>query len=137
MIPLPGHEVSVGRESMIINKGKINEVPTLIEFHHEEHRYLSLSIIRKVTDKIDCTLKIRKASIQFLNPRPFAVIGLRRSQKRVFLEFFSEHAIDEERIVKTIQADNSFVINRVNIALASDIDTELVAYILHSDELIN
>lgn len=122
---------------MIINKNRVIELPTLIEFHHEEHKTLSFSIIKKMADKMEFKLKIQKASIQFLNPEPFAVIGLRRSQKNVFLEFYNENKINKDRIVKTIKGNNPFIINRVNISDENDIDTELIKYIIHSNELIN
>ena len=88
-------------------------------------------------NKLDFKLKIQKASIQLLNPEPFAVIGLRRSKKNIFLEFYNETEIDKNRIVKTIKGNNSFIINRVDIASECDIDTELIEYIIHSNELIN
>ena len=122
---------------MLITKNRVMELATLIEFHHEEHESLSISIIKKVGDKINFKLKIQKASIQFLNPEPFAVIGLRRSKKDVFLEFYNEIEIDNNRIIKTVKGNNSFIINRVNISSDSDIDTELIDYIVHSDKLIN
>lgn len=113
------------------------ELPTFIEFHHEEHKSLSISIIKKIGDRIDFELKIQKASVQLLNPKPFAVIGLRRSKKDVFLEFYNEIEIDKNRIVKTLKGNNSFIINRVNITAKHDIDTELIEYIVHSNELLN
>jgi len=122
---------------MIITKNRAIELPTLIKFHQEEHKSLSFSIIEKMDDKMDFKLKIQKASIQFLNPEPFAVIGLRRNHKNVFLEFYNEKKIDKDRIVKTIKGNNSFIINRVNISDENDIDTELIGYIIHSNELVN
>ena len=122
---------------MIITKNRVMELPALIEFHREEHKSLSISIIKKIGDRIDFKLKIQKASVQLLNPEPFAVIGLRRSKKDVFLEFYNEIEIDNNRIVKTLKGNNSFIINRVNITAERDIDTELIEYIVHSNELVN
>lgn len=122
---------------MIITKNRVMELPTLIEFHHKEHKSLSISIIKKMGDRIDFKLKIQKTSIQLLNPEPFAVIGIRRSKNDVFLEFYNEIEIDKNRIVKTIKGNNSFIINRVNIVAENDIDTELIEYMVHSNELLN
>jgi hypothetical protein len=122
---------------MIITKNRVMELPTLIEFHREEHKSLSISIIKKIGDRIDFKLKIQKASVQLLNPEPFAVIGLRRSKKDIFLEFYNEIEIDNNKIVKTLKGNNSFIINRVNITAERDIDTELIEYIVHSNELVN
>ncbi len=122
---------------MIITKNRIIELPTLIEFYHEEHKSLSILIIKKMADRMEFKLKIQKTSIQLLNPEPFAVIGLRRSDKNVFLEFYNENEIDKSRTVKTIKGKNPFIINRVNIAFEHDMDTKLIEYIIHSNELVN
>lgn len=121
---------------MIIQKERFKEIPTYINFHKKEHEILSKYFIEKVFNKIDFKLKIQKASIQLLNAAPFVVLGLRRSEKHIFIEFYNENIIDDKRIVKTLKKDDN-VINRVNISTTTDIDKQLVDFVIHSNYLIN
>lgn len=122
---------------MIIEKERINNLPNYIDFCHEGHKKLSISFLEKIANEIDFRLKILKASIQLIKSQSFAVIGLRRSQEHIFIEFYSEALMDNTKIIKTIKGRNGFIINQVNISNDGDIDSELIRFIIHSCELLN
>jgi len=122
---------------MILEKENIGDLPHFIAFYHKEHKQLTILFLEKLAQALAFKLKIQKSSIQLLNPQPFAVIGLRKNQKQIFIEFYNETAIDNNRIINTIKGKNEYIINRVNIFDDRGIDSELIAFIIHSNDLIS
>lgn len=60
------------------------------KFHHIEQERLTNILLRKLSYKINLQLKIQKSSIQLLNEQPYAVIGYRKNQLPIFIEFYSD-----------------------------------------------
>lgn len=121
---------------MIISKNKINEISSLFHFHRENHKYLSISFLRKVAEELDFKLKLQKSTIHLIQEQSFAVIGFRRSTENIFIEFFHEDMIKNSRVVKNVLGRNGENINRIDIYCENDIDLELLEYIIHSSEMI-
>ncbi len=121
---------------MLVTKEQIKEIDNFLMFYKPKHKKLSIRILEEVANEIDFKLKIQKASIQLVTSQAFAVIGLRRSQESIFIEFYSKSKIDNDRIVKTIKGKNRLEINRINIFNENEINKELIKFILHSNELI-
>lgn len=121
---------------MIVTKDKIDKLPYLFHFHLHEHEVLSILLLNKMSKTMDFKLIFQKASIQLVNSEPFAVIGFRRSQKYIFLEFFNESKIENKRIIKTTKSKINLIINRVNIVTSDEIDTELLNWINDSYKML-
>ncbi|MCP4130853.1 MAG: hypothetical protein GY754_07710 [bacterium] len=114
---------------MIAAKDKIDNISNLLHFHQHEHEALTVFLIKKLPQTMDFKLKIQKASIQLVNAEPFAVIGFRRSQKSIFLEFYNKSEIKHDRIIKTTASKNKLIINRVTIAAIDEIDAEIINWV--------
>jgi hypothetical protein len=122
---------------LIIKKERLKELPNLFEFHHPEHQELSMFFLEKIAARLDFKLKIQRASIQLMNPHPFAVIGLRQSQSFIFIEFYNEVEVESKRVVKTLEGKNECIVNRVEIVHTNEIDSELLDFVVHSNSLLN
>jgi len=117
---------------LIITKDKIKDMKSYFTFHQPEHEVLTAYILDKLSEKIDFKLKIQKASIQLLNPEPFAVLGYRRKQKYIFLEFYNKIEVEDCRVVKTLEAENRLFLNRIHITDVGDFDDGFVDLVCES-----
>ncbi len=120
---------------MTIDKAKRNELEKHFIFHQKEHEILTLALLDKFSNAFEFKLKVQKASIQLLNPQPFAVLGFRRSEKHIFIEFYTQTEIKNNRIVKTLKSENNLIINRVEIFTENDIDEELINWMKESSRI--
>jgi hypothetical protein len=121
---------------VIFTQDVIDHLPDVFHFHRPEHEELTHTLLQHAAAQIDFTLKIQKASIQLLAPAPFAVLGFRRSHAHIFVEFLHESEIEHARIIKTITSAKHAPLHRVNVATATDIDPELLAWIVHASTLV-
>lgn len=119
---------------MMISSERLSELPTLFGFHFKEHEILSLHFLKAIAKRLPFKLKLQKATIHLIASESFAVIGFRRSQKHIFIEFYGEADLVNERIVRTVQARNGRKLHRINVSKKSDIDSQLIEFVIHSSE---
>ena len=117
-------------------KDVIENASDALHFHRPEHENLARTLLHEVAGQIDFTLKIQKASIQLLAPIPFAVLGFRRIQAHIFVEFLHESVLEHARIIKTITSAKHPPLHRVHVVTAEDIDPELIAWIVHASTVV-
>lgn len=95
-------------------------------------------LLNRLSSRLNCKIKIQRASIQLIHKVPFAVIGFRRRSNHFFVEFYNDCVIENDRVIKTNDhKGDSRIIHTVNILTFSDIDDDLMKWIKHSFELVN
>lgn len=103
----------------------------------KQYSELILLFLSQLDKEVKFKLKIQKATIQLYHNVAFAVIGFRRSQSHVFIEFYNSDAICNPRIVKSITKPEhpKLVINRINVSSLHEIDIELLTWVKTSSLL--
>lgn len=104
-------------------------------FHKAEHEALAVLFLSRIAPHVQFKLTLLKASMHLVDTEPFAVLGFRRSQAFIFVEFYNESEIASIRIDRTLPREDTRMIHRVNITSADDIDRELITWVLHSHRI--
>lgn len=121
---------------MIVSIDSIDNLGSLFNFHKVEHATLAHALLTALADKLDFKMKLQKATIHFMHRDSFGVIGFRRTQKGIFVEFYEKNQIISDRIIKRlIGKKNNQSIARVIINDINDIDSELICWIIESFKL--
>ena len=122
---------------MIVTRDEIENLPEYFHFHNPEHEDLALCFLESMPQRVEFELNLQRSSIQLIgSDEPFAIIGFRREQEHIFVEFYSEEVMDHPRIVKSIESESERFINRVIITSADDIDAELLNWITISSNML-
>jgi len=120
---------------MILKHTHLDQFATGFDFHRPEHKSLSLELLSTLAKQIQFKLKLQKASIQLIDKAPFGVIGLRRSKANIFVEFYTEDESHSPRIIRRQSMPNQLTLNRVELSAPSDIDEELIHWIIASQRM--
>jgi hypothetical protein len=84
---------------------------------------------------LDFTIKIQNASIQLVHEVAFAALGFRKKKNLVFIEFYSDDEIKDNRIAAKYNKSDLMIIHTLNISALSNVDDQLMRWIIKSHEL--
>ncbi|MDF2613052.1 MAG: hypothetical protein K0S71_838 [Clostridia bacterium] len=86
---------------------------------------------------VDYEILLKNQFGGIVNKKSFAVIGLRRKQRHVMIEFYSEYGINSSRIAKVHIKEEKRIVNRINITVIDEIDDELIEWLLSSYHIVS
>lgn len=120
-------------------------IVNFLKKYNEEHFDQSVkNLLERLSSKIVFTIKVKKASIQFLkDDKVFSALGFRQSSSYFFIEFFSKANIQDNSIIKKMRKELisngekiEGLINKVEIKHETDIDSNIIDWIINSYTLI-
>lgn len=120
----------------MISSDHIVDLPDSFHFHVAQHATLSMFLLNRMAEKLSFRLKLQKATIQLIDGAAFAILGFRRSQQSIFVEFFTEKEVSSLRVERTVIGRNGKLINRVYLHVETDVDSELLQWLMHSNKLV-
>jgi hypothetical protein len=102
------------------------------ENNYSQYKQTCFHLLNTFSELVSFDIKIQKASIQLINPEPFAVLAFRKSITGIIIEFYNNGEIKSDRIIKTIKNVGKPTIRRMTIQNIEEIDEELMKWFANS-----
>lgn len=98
------------------------------------HTTTVTKLLNALAGKVEFKLKNQKTSIQLIADVAFSVIGFRKNENQLFVEFYSEKTISSPGVKETGQREG-WLIHRASLHGIDDINDELIQWIQNSYHL--